>query len=213
MEKIKLNISGNIVRIAIPEPLIFDDVKGQLREVCNKNYRLLKSLKFYQLLENKLSAKENNELSIIIESVIDLKSLDELRGENGKLSIIPDFKLHYGNLRSGEKLVSETNVIVLGNLNPGSKLISTKSIFVYGKARGEIHCGNDKNRNSFVFLKENEMAKVRIGGEQFLLEEEEKLSKGNINLYFKKRGNKVEVRELDEKKVKELLKEIGFELL
>ena len=57
-----------------------------------------------------------------------------------------DNRFHYGNLRSGEKINSETSVIILGNLNPGSYVKSRKNIFVYGKAHGTLHAGCEINK-------------------------------------------------------------------
>lgn len=45
------------------------------------------------------------------------------------------------NLRSGQKLFSEGNVVVLGDINPGAEVVAAGNIVVMGSLRGMAHAG------------------------------------------------------------------------
>lgn len=45
------------------------------------------------------------------------------------------------NLRSGQKIFSEGNIVVLGDINPGAEVIAGGNILVMGSLRGLAHAG------------------------------------------------------------------------
>jgi len=45
------------------------------------------------------------------------------------------------HLRSGQKLFSEGNVVILGDVNPGAEVIAGGNIIVLGSLRGMVHAG------------------------------------------------------------------------
>ncbi|NLW90704.1 MAG: septum site-determining protein MinC [Syntrophomonadaceae bacterium] len=45
------------------------------------------------------------------------------------------------HLRSGQKLFSEGNVVILGDVNPGAEVIAGGNILVMGSLRGLVHAG------------------------------------------------------------------------
>ena len=195
MEKIKLNISGNLVGIKIPLTVVFETIKVELKGVIIKNYKLLKTL----------------QLEKIIESTINLKSLEKDDKLNKVIERKVDYKFHYGNLRSGEKINSDTNVIILGNLNPGSYVKSRKNIFVYGKAHGTLHAGCEMNKyqSSFVYVEESECPKIRVGEAQLMYDDEEL----NKNIMFEKKMGKIVLKKVDKNQIKEMMKKIGIDLI
>lgn len=211
MEKVKLNISGNLVGIKIPSTVVFKVVEDQLKGVVIKNYKLLKTLKFYKIINSNFSESEILQLEEILESVVNLKSLEKSDEINKVVEKKVEYRLHYGNLRSGEKINSETSVIILGNLNPGSYVKSKKSIFVYGKAHGTLHAGCDIGRyqTSFVYIEEAEFPKVRIGEVQIMYDDKEM----EKNLMFQKKLGKITIKNLDKNQIKELIKKLGVNLI
>ena len=46
MEKIKLNILGDLVEIRIPSTTNIEIIEKQLKDIVRKNYKLLRILKF-----------------------------------------------------------------------------------------------------------------------------------------------------------------------
>jgi septum formation inhibitor MinC len=211
MEKIKLNISGNLVSITLPTTETFLRLKEQLKKVILKNYRLVKSLKFYRIDNLKISEEETLELERLIEAMVPLKNINNYHVENKRKEKPKDFRLHYGNLRSGEKIVSDTNLIILGNLNPGSYVKSKKSVFDYGKARGTIYAGSDsdKYQSSYIYIEEADKPKIRIGNKQILYDE----ITGITNLLFEKKSSVIKAKKMKRLDVQGLLKKIGFDLI
>ncbi len=211
MEKIKLNISGNLVSITLPTTQTFLKMKEQLKKVIMKNYRLMKSLKFYRLDNLKIDEEETLELEKFIEAIVPLKNINNYHVEKKRQEKQKDFRLHYGNLRSGEKIVSDTNLIILGNLNPGSYVKSKKNIFVYGKARGTIYAGSepDKYQSSYIYIEEADKPKIRIGSKQILYDE----TTGDTNLLFEKKSSVIKAKKIERLEVQGLLKKIGFYLI
>ena len=211
MEKIKLNISGNLVGIKIPSTTVFEVIEVDLKSIVIKNYKLLKTLKFYKIINSNFSEIQILQLEKIIESTVSLKSFEKADKSNKMMEKKIDYTLHYGNLRSGEKINSATNVVILGNLNPGSYVQSRKNIFVYGKAHGTLHAGCDfsKHQTSFVYIEEAEFPKVRIGEAQLMYDDKEV----DKNIMFEKKMGKIAIKKVDKNQIKYLLKKIGFDLI
>lgn len=211
MEKIKLNISGNLVGIKIPSTTVFEVIEVELKNIVIKNYKLLKTLKFYKIINSNFSESQILQLEKMIESTVSLKPLEKADKSNKVAEKKIDYKFHYGNLRSGEKINSETNVVILGNLNPGSYVQSRKNIFVYGKAHGTLHAGCDMNKHqtSFVYIEEAEFPKIRIGEAQLMYDDKDI----NKNIMFEKKMGKIAIKKVDKNQIKELMKKIGVDLI
>ena len=211
MEKIKLNISGNLVGIKIPSTTTFDVIEVELKNIVIKNYKLLKTLKFYKIINSNFSESQILQLEKIIESTVSLKPLEKVGNSNKVEDKKVDYKFHYGNLRSGEKINSETNVVILGNLNPGSYVQSRKNIFVYGKAHGTLHAGCDinKHQTSFVYIEEAEFPKVKIGEAQLMYDDKET----DKNIMFEKKMGKIVIKKVDKNHIKKLMEKIGVDLI
>jgi septum formation inhibitor MinC len=211
VKKIKLNISGNVVSIIIPTTQTFLNLKEHLKEILLKNYKLLRTLKFYKIESYDLDEKEFLELGKEVESITQLKNLEKIEKNKEKDKKKNKFQVHYGNLRSGEKMTSDTNLIILGNLNPGSYVKSKKNVFIYGKARGTIQAGSeiDKYQSSFIYIEEADKPKVRIGNKQILYDE----NKNTANLVFEKKSSKINVKKIERTEIQKLLQKIGFNLI
>jgi len=211
MEKIILNISGNLVGIRVPSTTSFEIIEDQLKGIVIKNYKLLKTLKFYKIVNSNFSDSQILQLEKLIESIVSLKPLGKVEKLNKITEKKVDFRFHYGNLRSGEKINSEASVIILGNLNPGSYVKSKKNIFVYGKAHGTLHAGCEINKyqSSFIYIEEAEYPKVRIGEVQIMHEDKEV----DKNIMFEKKFGKILIKQIDKNEIKELMKKIGVDLV
>ena len=64
--------------------------------------------------------------------------------------------LHKGTVRSGERISSNGDLVVIGDVNPGAIISAKKNIYVWGKMLGIAQAGNGKNHNSSIaslFLK------------------------------------------------------------
>jgi len=212
MGKIKLDMSGVLVGINIPSTIVFEIIETQLKSVLVKNYKLLKTVKYYIISNSHLEKAKIEEIEKIIEELTNLKPYKDI--ENKKIEKNSSekkgsvgYKIHYGNLRSGEKINCTKNLVILGSLNPGSYVKCKNNIFVYGKARGTLHAGseNSKNQNSYIYLEQAENPKIKIGSKMIFYEK-----KNTKNLFFQKKINEISVREIEKNEIIKIMKEIGI---
>ncbi len=72
------------------------------------------------------------------------KPTDEATSENNVFSDMTPYEkttLICKNLRSGQKVFSQGNVVILGDINPGAEVIAKGNILVMGTLRGMAHAG------------------------------------------------------------------------
>jgi septum site-determining protein MinC len=70
-----------------------------------------------------------------------------------------------GPLRSGAKIQSEGNVVVVGDVNPGAEVEAGGSVVVWGRLRGVVHAGAQGDANAVVCALELTPTQLRIAGE------------------------------------------------
>lgn len=104
------------------------------------------------------------------------KYVDNLRsGENvehdGDVVIMADMK-------SGSKVTSKSNVVVMGNIESGAKVVAYGNIVVMGYIKGFIHAGANGNENSYVVASEFRPKNLQIAENFAEAPEEEILSNG-----------------------------------
>lgn len=59
----------------------------------------------------------------------------------GQISYYEDTALICRSLRSGQKIITEGNVVILGDINPGAEVVAGGNILVMGSLRGLAHAG------------------------------------------------------------------------
>lgn len=70
---------------------------------------------------------------------------------------------HRGTLRSGKRIESEADLVVLGDVNPGAELVANGNIVVMGYLRGVAHAGRNGDPKSFVSANKLQPTQLRIG--------------------------------------------------
>lgn len=80
--------------------------------------------------------------------VLKTKYVNNLRsGENiefdGDIVVMADMK-------SGSQVSSTSNVVVMGNVDPGARIVANGNVTVMGKVKGFIHAGATGNENAYV---------------------------------------------------------------
>lgn len=66
-------------------------------------------------------------------------------------------------LRSGQRIASAHNVVVMGDVNPGAEIISEGSIYVLGNCKGNVRAGCSGNLMSEIFALKLQPMSLRIG--------------------------------------------------
>jgi septum site-determining protein MinC len=61
-----------------------------------------------------------------------------------------DTMLIYRSLRSGQKYLSDGNMVILGDINPGAEVIAGGNILVMGALKGMAHAGAFGNENAVI---------------------------------------------------------------
>ena len=69
-----------------------------------------------------------------------------------------------GTVRSGQRIVSEGNVVVVGDVNPGGEIIAAGNILIMGTLRGLAHAGADGNEAAVVAAYSLQPTQLRIAG-------------------------------------------------
>ncbi|MCH5185402.1 MAG: septum site-determining protein MinC [Oscillospiraceae bacterium] len=67
-----------------------------------------------------------------------------------------------GTIRSGQRVESEGNLVIIGDVNPGSEVIAAGSIVVMGAVRGIIHAGCTGNREAYIVALNMSPTQIRI---------------------------------------------------
>ena len=85
-------------------------------------------------------------------------------------------RIHVGNIRSGQEIISQHSIVVFGDVNPGGSIVSAGCIFVFGALKGNAFAGATGDRNAFVVATDFKPLQVRIA-DAIAVSEEESASK------------------------------------
>jgi septum site-determining protein MinC len=140
----------------------------------------------------KTNLKENRELCISLGIPCDMSTL-QLEKEKERSST-EEVKLVKKTLRSGDKITSTGDLIIMGDVNPGAEVEAGGDVFVIGSLRGFVRAGIGKTEGevrAFFF----QAPRLEICGKELEFERKEsfinfraKVKSGKIRLEHDKRG-------------------------
>ena len=161
--EIKGNKKGLIINIKKVAP--FEQVKESIIDRLEENVGFFNGAKIYQINSDYL----NDVQMMMIEDAITSRFDIEFVEEKDKETYINTYETKYvDNMRSGEKVVfdgdvvvmsdmnpgsqvsSTRNVVVMGNINSGAKVVANGNIVVMGEVRGFVHAGAKGNDSAYV---------------------------------------------------------------
>ncbi len=87
------------------------------------------------------------------DSAVDLKPLERCN----------ETVIHRGTLRSGGRIESDADIVLLGDANPGSELSASGQIVVMGALRGFAQAGKNGDDSCFVVALKLQPTQLRIG--------------------------------------------------
>ena len=159
----KGNKKGLIINIKKVAP--FEQVKESIIDRLEENVGFFHGAKIYQINSDYL----NDVQMMMIEDAITSRFDIEFVEEKDKETYINTYETKYvDNMRSGEKVVfdgdvvvmsdmnpgsqvsSTRNVVVMGNINSGAKVVANGNIVVMGEVRGFVHAGAKGNDSAYV---------------------------------------------------------------
>lgn len=80
-------------------------------------------------------------------------------------------KVHVGNIRSGQQLYFDGDLIVQGTVNPGAEVLATGDIHVYGALRGRVLAGIKGDESAVIACVQFDGELIAIAGHYRLFEE------------------------------------------
>lgn len=155
-----------------------DDIKKELDIVLSSSAHLLKNALLTLKLteENKIFADKivdfisdkNIDINAVVVQnrkgcsvdipIIETKDIHFLKGEGEKQTVS-----YRGNLRNGQTVRADGDVVIAGNANANSYIYATGNIFVLGKLNGIAHAGYGGNNNAIIFAFNLNPPQIRIG--------------------------------------------------
>ncbi|WP_430461604.1 septum site-determining protein MinC [Thalassolituus sp. LLYu03] len=100
-------------------------------------------------------------------------------------------KVHSGNIRSGQQLYTDGDLIILGMVSNGAEVLASGDIHIYGALRGRALAGVKGDENAIVACQQFDAELVAIAGQYRLFESAPEqrnqsvvvsLSDGNLNI-------------------------------
>ena len=96
------------------------------------------------------SSRETNVSAKHLKINSDFNCFENQYKENHDLENISNDITHRGIIRSGEKISSNGNLIIIGDVNPGAQISARLNIYVWGKLCGIAFAGSEGAKNSFI---------------------------------------------------------------
>ena len=81
-------------------------------------------------------------------------------------------RLYEGNIRSGQQLYHDGDLIIMGTINPGAEVLATGDIHVYGALRGRVLAGIKGDGSAVVGCQQFDPELLAIAGQYRLFEDE-----------------------------------------
>ena len=100
-------------------------------------------------------------------------------------------KIHTGNVRSGQQLFTDGDLIILGMVSAGAEVLATGDIHIYGALRGRALAGVKGDENAVIGCQQFDAELVAIAGQYRLFEDAPEehlktvvisLNDGNLNI-------------------------------
>ncbi len=71
--------------------------------------------------------------------------------------------LHYGTLRSGQRVFSPRSLLIFGNVNPGGRVVAHGNLYVMGSLGGIAAAGAGGNTRAFIYAEIMDPLQLYIG--------------------------------------------------
>lgn len=154
MKKDLISIKGtkNGLIIIISPELDFEKAVSLLKEKFVESNGFFKSAHF-NIQGDQFNKEQRTELEEICVSfgLVILKVKEEIAASVIMKEVSRgDTLLIMKNLRSGQTINHEGNIVIVGDVNPGAEVISGGNIIVMGKLRGVAHAGSRGKNDAYI---------------------------------------------------------------
>lgn len=102
----------------------------------------------YQMSSSKKTKRKTQSAK---QEPVPMEKIEPVQWDEVKEELVEeDTRFIHGTVRSGQKIHSVGNIVVLGDVNPGAELVAGGNIVVMGSFRGIAHAGAQGKEDSFV---------------------------------------------------------------
>lgn len=182
------------IQLHLDPELEFEELLGRILDKFTESEKFFRDASFAISFEGReLSEEEENRIVETINEkttthVICIVAEDEIREEILKMKTESALKeaappedtfnpreaeLRVGDVKDGEMLITEQNLVVYGNVPSGATVTSKGSIFVLGELGGKVWAGSDGREDAVVFALKLHPESLRIGPMVYAPESEE----------------------------------------
>ncbi len=70
--------------------------------------------------------------------------------------------IHKGTVRSGQRVVSDGDLVVIGDVNPGGEVAAVGDVYIFGRLAGIAHAGIDGDERAIIAAAELRPLQLRI---------------------------------------------------
>jgi septum site-determining protein MinC len=163
-ELVEFKGTKNGIIINIKEDAPFDVIKQNIIDRLEVSVGFFNGAKIASINSNSLSDIELIQIKHDITSRFDVEFIEEEKKE-----VIPNFQTKYvNNLRSGEnvdfegdvvvmsdmksgsQVNSTSNVVIMGNIKSGARVVARGNVIVMGMIKGFVHAGSNGNENAYI---------------------------------------------------------------
>ena len=106
--------------------------------------------------------KESEDIIKNIEKELEEEDSEEIRELKSKSETLPTLYIRR-NIRSGQSISSDGNIVIIGDVNPGAEIIAKGDITVWGILGGIAHSGSDGNSYTTIRALKLNPVQIRIG--------------------------------------------------
>lgn len=178
LEKLLGNAYGIQIAPAKKAPVISKKVEQPVKEIPEDDISSPESQFVADLLSGKLPQQQDEDVEP--DAVFDFGASTKEAARNGKKYIerISDVfaedvyyddnanaRVVYGTLRSGQRIETPFNLIVVGDVNPGADLVAGGDIIIFGSLRGTAHASayDDTCFDRVIISQQMRPTQLRIG--------------------------------------------------
>lgn len=137
------------------EHLQNDRKKDQSFELTIDSGNRLLSDKVKENLSDKITENTNFTIKHFTQKVVEIELADQWHNETSPLMLVK-------NIRNGQIIQSERDIILFGDVRPGAVVRSSGSIIVVGHVHGTIHAGADGDESTIIIAPFMHNGQVRI---------------------------------------------------
>ena len=152
------------------EHLKKDYKKEQSYELTIDSGNRLLPEKIKESLTNEITDNTNFKTIQFTKSVVEIDLAEQWHNETSPLMIVK-------NIRNGQIIRSERDIILFGDVRPGAVIRSTGSIIVVGNVHGTIHAGANGDESAIIVAPFMHNGQVRISEHVEFIDMEDEESK------------------------------------